>query len=52
MAERPVPRETNPVVLVLARIAAAVDTREREAVARRRTMAVVEGGKQRGGEAA
>jgi hypothetical protein len=34
--------ETNPVVLVLARIAAAVDARERAAAERRRTIRLVE----------
>lgn len=47
MAER-FPRnaaESNPVILVLARVAAALEERERAALDRRRTMAIVDGGK-------
>jgi hypothetical protein len=43
--------ETNPVVLLLARLAAAVELRERTAAERRRTITVVQPAK-RGGKVA
>ena len=49
---RNVPRETNPVILVLARVAAAVDERERRADQQRRTMTVVDGRHRDGGATA
>lgn len=40
-ARPPVPRETNPLVLLLARLARDIELREREAARRRRTIRTV-----------
>jgi hypothetical protein len=51
MPERAPDRETNPIVILLARLAIDVETREREAGDRRRTIKPVDGGKRKGAAA-